>query len=143
MNMALWVEEDVLRNEVGNFCHPRSLPLLIYGQVIMDPIEALVVPATNIIFTPGLHTTRKIHNLCQGQHPAAYEDMINNGKVADALLHVLLSDPVHAARKETIVEWMVRLSLLVPVRDPETKSSQTLICPGFPCFIAPALLKGG
>ena len=124
----------------------------------MDPIEALVVPATNIICTPGLHNNRRVHQLCEApEHKRAYQIMKERGEVADSLLHVLLSDAEHEVRKETIVRWMVRLSLLVPVREgteplalpvalsspPPTPAGHIYLREGVPSYIAPALLLDG
>ena len=110
----------------------------------MKPIEALVDPATVIICREGLHTDgRPVHVHCKHQYTDEYDAMRVSAVVGDALLQGLLSDPVYATRKKTIVQWMARLSLLVPVCDPETKANQSLTRPGVPRYIAPALLKSG
>lgn len=110
------------------------------GQVILDPmvlkrIEALVVPPMNITCTAP-------------EHQLAFQNMKQVGEVADSLLHVLLSNPEHAAHKETIVRWMVHMSLLVPVREgakalaspASTPAGHPYLCDGVPSYIAPALL---
>ena len=114
-----------------------------FCQVIMEPIEALVVPGTNIICAPGYHPDHPVRQLCDTpQHLPAYDEMMNTGVVADSLLHVLLGE--YAARKETIVRWMVRLGLLVPVREATKTLASTAdhpyLCDGVPSYIAPTLL---
>jgi GTPase SAR1 family protein len=107
MGMLLWIEEDALRQ-----------------QVIVDPINFFVDPATKVICD---HTTsadqidqtifrEAIHDRAQRKMPSDWKKMVTKGVVSRGLMEYLLSDHDEVQRS-FVMQLMEKYGLAVPIHD--------------------------